>query len=486
MPKRFAVPIFFQYFCTYHHITNLDTQKVLKITIKRLKLKPMPTIKNRIQVSDASQGHHIHESQSAKVYPSRTIVHAKLEMTEPGDHNEQEADAVANTIAAGGKISRKISGGGGASGITVSNQMESQLNHLQGGGQAMPIGLRNMMESGFRQNFSHVRLHTDSEAATLSSSIHAKAFTHGNDIYFNRGQFNPKTVEGQRLVAHELTHVVQGRGKVGRWFTFNQSQENSIASTDTMYSVSDKRRQITDEKIQKLLLNDQWRAVNMLKKCIKITTSDNALGEYKSIYNKYFPINQLSIVHENYNKILNVIRTKKVNISQSESPKWWAYVMAYDMREKMDENGNPKETDGYSIVIDKDFYNVEKTDGPMRSRILIHELAHEELLANSKAELTQYDTEYYSGSYDQPACVVKSNDNECVSDGNVVNIIENPEKAMSCVSENVEGCSITEIKTNIEDVKKLMCCGEFEYAMNNAENYARFAYDICKFDFDIF
>ena len=130
MPKRFAVPIFFQYFCTYHHITNLDTQKVLKITIKRLKLKPMPTIKNRIQVSDASQGHHIHESQSAKIYPSRTIVHAKLEMTEPGDHNEQEADAVANTIAAGGKISRKISGGSGSSGITVSNQMESQLNHL--------------------------------------------------------------------------------------------------------------------------------------------------------------------------------------------------------------------------------------------------------------------------------------------------------------------------------------------------------------------
>ena len=212
MPKRFAVPIFFQYFCTYHHITNLDTQKVLKITIKRLKLKPMPTIKNRIQVSDASQGHHIHESQSAKAYPSRTIVHAKLELTEPGNHDEQEADAVANTIAAGGKISREISGGGGASGITVSNQMESQLNHLQGGGQAMPTGLRNMMESGFGQDFSHVRLHTDSEAATLSSSIHAKAFTHGNDIYFNKGQFSPNTAEGQKLMAHELTHVVQGGG----------------------------------------------------------------------------------------------------------------------------------------------------------------------------------------------------------------------------------------------------------------------------------
>ncbi len=157
------------------------------------------------------------ENQSAKTHPSRTIVHAKLEMTEPGDHDEQEADAIANAVVSGGKISRKISsGGGGSSGIAVSQQMENQLSQLQGGGRQMPEGLRNMMESGFGQDFSQVRLHTDNEAASMSSSIHAKAFTLGNDIYFNRGQFAPETTEGQRLVAHELTHVVQGTGKVGR------------------------------------------------------------------------------------------------------------------------------------------------------------------------------------------------------------------------------------------------------------------------------
>ena len=156
------------------------------------------------------------DSQSSLAHPSRTIVHAKLEMTEPGDHDEQEADAVANAIVSGGKISRKISGGGGSSGIAVSQQMESQLSQLQGGGRQMPEGLRNMMESGFGQDFSQVRLHTDSEAANMSSSIHAKAFTLDNDIYFNQGQFSPNTAEGQRLVAHELTHVVQGTGKVGR------------------------------------------------------------------------------------------------------------------------------------------------------------------------------------------------------------------------------------------------------------------------------
>ena len=149
--------------------------------------------------------------------PSRTIVHAKLEMTSPQDAEEIEADDMANAIVSGGKIKRKISHGStGSSGIAVSSQMEGQLSRLQGGGRQMPAGLQNMMENGFGRDFSQVSLHTDSDAVSMSSSIHAKAFTLGNDIYFNQGQYSPDTSEGQRLLAHELAHVVQGGGKVGR------------------------------------------------------------------------------------------------------------------------------------------------------------------------------------------------------------------------------------------------------------------------------
>ena len=149
--------------------------------------------------------------------PSRTIVHAKLEMTSPQDAEELEADAVANEIVSGGKIRRKMSQrGSGSSGIAVSSQMESQLSRLQGGGQQMPSGLQSMMEKGFGRDLSQVRLHTDSDAATMSSSIQAKAFTLGNDIYFNQGQYSPETTEGQKLVAHEVTHVVQENEKVAR------------------------------------------------------------------------------------------------------------------------------------------------------------------------------------------------------------------------------------------------------------------------------
>ena len=193
--------------------------------------------KNKTQTGQNSH----RKSNPAQSYPSRTLVQAQLEMTQPGDQNEQEANAVASTIVGGGKISRQISGGtGGSSGIAVSSQMESQLSRLQGGGRPMPDGLRSMMESGFGQDLSNVRLHTDSEAASMSSSIHAKAFTHGNDIYFNRGQFSPETAEGQRLVAHELTHTIQQSGKVAR----DPTPPSSDDSMDDVMQLNSKYQQL--------------------------------------------------------------------------------------------------------------------------------------------------------------------------------------------------------------------------------------------------
>ena len=166
--------------------------------------------------------------QTTMEQPSRTVVHAKLEMTTPDSQEELEADAAANDIVQGGKIARSIFAGSAGGGMTVSSQMEGRLNSLLGGGQVMPDGLRNMMERGFNRDFSQVRLHTDSEAVSLSSNINAKAFTHGNDIYFNQGQFSPNTSEGQKLMAHELAHVAQETGKVGRWLDRDDLREESL------------------------------------------------------------------------------------------------------------------------------------------------------------------------------------------------------------------------------------------------------------------
>ena len=148
--------------------------------------------------------------------PSTVLVNAKLEMTSPGDTEELEADAMADSIVSEGKIARAITPGHSGSGIALPSQFGSQLASLQGQGSRITGDLKVKMENGFGRDFSDVRLHTDGAAAEMNDSISAKAFTYGNDIYFNRGQFNPETSEGQYLVAHELTHVVQRSGRVGR------------------------------------------------------------------------------------------------------------------------------------------------------------------------------------------------------------------------------------------------------------------------------
>ncbi len=155
---------------------------------------------------------------------SRTFVHAKLEMSSPGDLDEYEADLAADSIVGGGKVYRALSAGG-SGGIALPREMESRLASTQGQGMPMPSGLRDMMENGFTRDFSQVRLHTDQTAFSMSNSICAKAFTHGNDIYFAQGQYAPSTKEGQHLIAHELAHVVQGNGKVSRSPNYDYQRE---------------------------------------------------------------------------------------------------------------------------------------------------------------------------------------------------------------------------------------------------------------------
>jgi hypothetical protein len=76
-------------------------------------------------------------------------------------------------------------------------------------GRALDPMTREMMESVFDQDFSRVRVHTDPIAAASAQTINALAYTVGSDIVFAPNQFAPNSANGQQLLAHELTHVVQ-------------------------------------------------------------------------------------------------------------------------------------------------------------------------------------------------------------------------------------------------------------------------------------
>jgi hypothetical protein len=97
----------------------------------------------------------------------------------------------------------------GASAGVASPQLSSRIESTSGRGQALPPGVREGMSASIGHDFSDVNIHTDQQAAAMNRELGAQAFTHGKDIYFNNGKFNPETTEGKKLLAHELTHVVQ-------------------------------------------------------------------------------------------------------------------------------------------------------------------------------------------------------------------------------------------------------------------------------------
>jgi hypothetical protein len=90
--------------------------------------------------------------------------------------------------------------------------VEQGLTGLTEGGSTMRPALRDAMESAFDADFSGVRIHTGGSAERLNRDLGAHAFTHGRDIFFNAGQYRPDTSDGRRLLAHELTHVLQQGG----------------------------------------------------------------------------------------------------------------------------------------------------------------------------------------------------------------------------------------------------------------------------------
>ncbi len=78
-----------------------------------------------------------------------------------------------------------------------------------GNGSSLPDSTNRFMSNAFGSDFRGVKIHTGSKAIQMNNQLGARAFTHGNNIYFNKGQYTPKSSEGKKLLAHELTHVVQ-------------------------------------------------------------------------------------------------------------------------------------------------------------------------------------------------------------------------------------------------------------------------------------
>ena len=144
-----------------------------------------------------------------------------FQVSDSRDGAEVNARQTADSVMGGG-IFREGSG-------SFSPGGEAQLSNLDlaGAGESLPAGLQGQMEQAMGADFSQVRVHTGAGAARASKQISARAFTRGKDLYFNQGNYDPHSQEGQHLIAHELAHVAAGDGGIHRDPTGNQgNQEN--------------------------------------------------------------------------------------------------------------------------------------------------------------------------------------------------------------------------------------------------------------------
>ena len=152
------------------------------------------------------------------------LVRTKLTVNQPGDEYEQEADRVAeqvmrmpiNAAEAEQKVDtlqRKCGRATPTPGIVA--DPEGHLGSIQDDGKALPDSVRLFFEPRFGYDFSDVSVHADPQSSRFNRSLNARAFTVGHDIFFREGEFNGSLV-GQRLLAHELTHVLQQQGNTDR------------------------------------------------------------------------------------------------------------------------------------------------------------------------------------------------------------------------------------------------------------------------------
>ncbi|MBI5927820.1 MAG: DUF4157 domain-containing protein [Chloroflexi bacterium] len=159
---------------------------------------------DRIHVQQAEEealkkGHHEESSDVESSHDASTNSVLQMQRT----HGNQ---AVQRMIAA---VQRSVMEEGGS----INDEISQRINSKRGGGSGLDGSVQASASGALGYDFSGVKVHTDSESDQLNKALGAKAFTTGSDIYFSANSYSPGTSEGQELIHHELTHVVQQGGQ---------------------------------------------------------------------------------------------------------------------------------------------------------------------------------------------------------------------------------------------------------------------------------
>jgi Domain of unknown function (DUF4157) len=209
------------------------------------------------------------EFQSPSQFPASRLpepIQTKLKVGAIDDPLEHEADRVAEQVmrmpsretaltSVAPQVSRKCAEceeevklykKGATAEAAVGHPPSSVHEALRSPGQPLDPATRGLMEPRFGRDFSGVRVHTDSAAAQSAREVNAHAYTVGHNVVFGSGQFAPRTNEGQKLLAHELTHVLQQKGS-GDVIQKKDDKEDTASTGDKT-----KTDKISDEDLNTL------------------------------------------------------------------------------------------------------------------------------------------------------------------------------------------------------------------------------------------
>lgn len=205
----------------------------------------------------ASKSDHLKATDSRRSYLlqrllQQRVIQPKLTVNQPNDEYEKEADRVAKAVirmptprSVGGGIADGVESGriqrmcsrcqrrfragkplncteceetllqrtSSGDDPAATGAIQQRIQSVRSGGRPLPNPVRSFFEPRMGQDFSNVRIHTDSQADEATRMVGAEAFTVGQDVVFRSGAYRLGTEEGKRLLAHELTHVVQQTGQ---------------------------------------------------------------------------------------------------------------------------------------------------------------------------------------------------------------------------------------------------------------------------------
>ncbi len=165
---------------------------------------------------------------------------------------------------------------------TATPNLESRLASQTGGGTPLNEETRSFMEPRFGADFSAVRVHTDSSSVQMNQELGAQAFTHGHDVYFGGGKYNPGADDGKRLLAHELTHVVQQTGAVPSKSGTNVRPKSNKIQKQSLLTPSLESTSIIQSKQQTPEQETKYNFAAPIKPEPSSQKNDQQIGEVKN------------------------------------------------------------------------------------------------------------------------------------------------------------------------------------------------------------